>query len=122
MARKRRSSSRRTSRKTSSKKEARLVNNLVGIIVTLLMVIGLAGLGMLGTVIANFFGHYYRPLLFPVFYLLCPGPALEGAVGRWVFSGRPGVIDVVARLNGGAVKYPRQVCGRHLEQCRTGNL
>ncbi|HJA21545.1 MAG TPA: DNA translocase FtsK [Candidatus Limosilactobacillus intestinipullorum] len=59
MARKRRSSSRRTSRKTSSKKEARLVNNLVGIIVTLLMVIGLAGLGMLGTVIANFFRLFF---------------------------------------------------------------
>ena len=59
MARKRRSSSRRSSsrkpRKTSSKKEARLVNNLVGLIVTLLMVLGLTSLGALGTVIANCF-------------------------------------------------------------------
>lgn len=59
MARKKRSSSGRSTsrkpRKTSAKKETRLVNNLVGLIITLLMVLGLTSVGALGTVIANFF-------------------------------------------------------------------
>lgn len=59
MARKRRSSARRSARKTASKKEARLVNNLLGIIVTLLMILGLSGLGILGTVIANCFRLFF---------------------------------------------------------------
>ncbi|MDO4903343.1 MAG: DNA translocase FtsK [Limosilactobacillus sp.] len=58
MARKKRSSPRRPSnraRKTTSKTDARLINNLVGIIVTLLMLLGITGLGALGVLIANCF-------------------------------------------------------------------
>lgn len=60
MARRKRSTNRRTAktkgrRSSQAKKEARLVNNLVGLIVSLLMLLGLTNLGSLGTFIANCF-------------------------------------------------------------------
>lgn len=60
MARRKRSTNRRPAktksrRSSQAKKDARLVNNLVGLIVSLLMLLGLTSLGSLGTFIANCF-------------------------------------------------------------------
>ncbi|WP_242362419.1 FtsK/SpoIIIE family DNA translocase [Limosilactobacillus antri] len=60
MARRKRSTSRQAAktrgrRKSPAKKDARLVNNLLGLIISLLMLLGLTSLGSLGTFIANCF-------------------------------------------------------------------
>lgn len=95
MARKKRPSSRRSSgrntRKSSAKKDARLVNNLLGVIVTLLMILGLSNLGILGAIIANvfrlFFGLSYPLAIITVmifslsFTFFAKAPRLRG---RWV--------------------------------------
>lgn len=95
MARKKRPSSRRSSgrntRKSSAKKEARLVNNLLGVIVTLLMILGLSNLGILGAIVANvfrlLFGLSYPLAIITVmifslsFTFFAKAPRLRG---RWV--------------------------------------
>lgn len=59
MARRKRSTNRQKSkgrgRRSAQAKEARLVNNLLGLIVSLLMLLGLTSLGSLGTLVANCF-------------------------------------------------------------------
>lgn len=91
MARKKRSSARRGRSRSSAKKDARLVNNLLGLIVTLLMILGLSNLGVLGMVIANifrlFFGWSYplaivTVMLFSLsFTFFAKAPRLKA---RWV--------------------------------------
>ncbi|MBD5805956.1 DNA translocase FtsK [Limosilactobacillus walteri] len=77
MARRRKTSSRRTKGPTRKKKQQyRLIDNLIGIIICLLMLVGLFNLGMLGTFLDNcfkiFVGETYPIAMIIVFlYGLC---------------------------------------------------
>ncbi|WP_283621203.1 FtsK/SpoIIIE family DNA translocase [Limosilactobacillus avium] len=91
MARKRRPATRKSKKRGSSKKDAQLINNLLGLIVTLLMLLGLTNLGVLGTVIANgfriLFGASYQLAIIVVmffalsFTFFARWPHLKG---RWI--------------------------------------
>lgn len=91
MARKRRPATRKSKKRGSSKKDVQLINNLLGLIVTLLMLLGLTNLGVLGTVIANgfriLFGASYQLAIIVVmffalyFTFFARWPHLKG---RWI--------------------------------------
>lgn len=95
MAQRKKISKRRRPRRSSSAKQHRLINNLVGLIVALLMLVGLFKLGALGVLIQGIFkllaGASY-PVLMLVVLLYGLGFALYA---RWLRFGPRRIVGVV---------------------------